>query len=189
MFAKQMGKFADVLVDKDISKREDKEIIVHGLTTGIELIFNIISTIVLGLVFGQVLESLVFSVSYPFIRSYAGGFHFKKALTCYFVSCGMVVSVLAIVKFTPSEYILVISIIMLLFSVPVILKFAPIETPTKPLDEAEQKYFRKKTVLHLGVECVLVGVLFILNLNGFGYVVCLGIMMSAGLVFLQKRLY
>ena len=95
---------------------------------------------------------------------------------------------LAIVEFTPSEYILVISIILLLFSVPVILKFAPIETPTKPLDDAEQKYFRKKTVLHLCVECVLVGVLFILNLNGFGYVVCLGIMMSAILVFLQKQL-
>ena len=188
MLKRQFEKLTDVLIENEISKSEDKELIVHGLTLGMELVFNTITTIVLGLVFGLVLESLIFAISFSAIRTYAGGFHCKKATNCYFFSSVMVVMVLSIVKFTLKGYILVISIIMLLFSAPVILKLAPVETPTKPLDEAEQKYFRKKTILHLCIECFLVGVLFVLNLNEFGYMVCIGIMMSAGLVFLQKQL-
>ena len=143
MLKGKLAKLADVLIEKNISKIEDREIIIYGLSTGMELVLNTATTIVLGLVFGMVLESIIFSLSFSAIRIYAGGYHCQKAINCYFFSSGIVILVLAIVKFTPSKYILKISIFILLISVPVILKLAPVETPTKLLDEME-KVFPKK---------------------------------------------
>ncbi len=181
----KIRKFVDVLVEKGISKNEDKEIIVYGLCSGIEFVLNIITTIALGFIFGLVIESLVFLISFSLIRAYAGGYHCKKAINCYFFSSSIVILMLSILKFTPKRYILAISILMLFVCVPIILKLAPMETPTKPLEKVEKKYFRKKTRLHLGVECIVVILLFLFELYNISYVICLGILVTAGLVFLQ----
>ncbi len=65
-------------------------------------------------------------------------------------------------------------------------KLAPVETPTKPLDKVEKKYYRRKTFINLSIECLIVEILFILNLNIFGFVMCLGIVISAGVLILGK---
>lgn len=185
MFTTQMEKVANILIEKKISKSEDKDLVVHGLSIGLELCFNIITTIILGYLFGMVLESIVFLVSFSFIRTYAGGYHCQKAINCYFLSSGIVILVLTIVKFTPKEYIFSTSMILLFFLMPIFIKLAPMETLSKPFDEEERKYYRKKTVIHLCIECTVILILFLNGLQSLGFVVCLGLMVSAGLVFLQ----
>lgn len=182
MFKLQITKLADVLIEKGISENEDKEIIVYGLASGMELVFNIITTIILGLIFGLFMESFVFLISFSFIRIYAGGYHCQKAINCYFFSSGIVVLVLFIIKFTPKWYILAISLVILLISVPIILKLAPVETKTKPLDELEQKHYGKKTIIHLSIECVVILILFIADLPILAFVICLGVVVVAVLV-------
>lgn len=186
MFKLKIIKLANMLIEKGISKKEDKEIIVYGLTSGIEIIFNIITTIVLGVFWGLIVESLVFLISFSMIRVYAGGYHCKKAINCYLFSSLIVILVLGIVKFIPEGDTIVFSMIMLLISLPIILKLAPMETPTKPLDKEEQKYFRKKMVQNLNVQCAVMLVLFLSELDRYVLVVGLGIAMSAGLVVLQQ---
>lgn len=186
MFTKQMKKVADVLIEKEISKSEHKDLVVYGLSAGIELVFNIITTILLGFLFGLILESIVFLISFSFLRTYAGGYHCQKAINCYLTSNGIMVLVMAIVKFTPKEHIIIIGCILLLMSIPVLLKFAPMETPSKPLNQDERKYYRKKVVVHLGIECAVIPILFWTGLHNFSFVVCLGIVVSAYLVFAQK---
>lgn len=186
MLKKQIERLTNVLIEKGISKPEDKEIVIFGLCTGIELFLNIITTIMLGLLFGMIFESILFLISFSFIRTYAGGYHCKKAISCYFLSSGIVVLVLSIVKFTPIGYILGISLIMLLISVPIISKLAPVETETKPLNEVERNYFKKKTILYLCVECVVITTLFLFKLYILGYIICLGITVSAILILFGK---
>ena len=103
------------------------------------------------------------------------------------MSSGIIALVLALVKFTPNEHMLIGSVFILLVSVPIILKLAPMETPTKPLDEVERKQFRKKTMIHLSIECAVIPVLFLIGLHSFAFVVCSGIMAAAGLVFTQQQ--
>ena len=55
-----------MFIEKEICKNEDKEIIIQGLTSDIELIFNIVITIILGVIFCLVIESLVFLISFSF---------------------------------------------------------------------------------------------------------------------------
>lgn len=186
MFTTQMEKFADILIEQGISKSEDRDIVVYGLCTGIELLLNIITTLILGILFGMVLESLVFLISFSFVRVYAGGYHCEKAISCYFMSTGIVVFVLSIVEFIPTEQMMIMGIVILLVATAVLLKLVPMETPTKPLDELERQYYRKKTIYHLMIECVLACGLFLLQLDSFALVICLGVLVSAWLVFWQK---
>ena len=73
MLTKQVVSFADVMIEKEICKGEDREILIYGLTTGLQWLLNIATTIVLGLLFGMVIKSLIFLVSFSFLRTYAGG--------------------------------------------------------------------------------------------------------------------
>lgn len=187
MLKLQIIKLVDMFIEKEICKNEDKEIIIHGLTSGIELIFNILTTIILGFIFGLVIESLVFLISFSFIRTYSGGYHCKSAINCYLFSSMVVVLVLFIVKSTNIEYILIISMIMLLISIPIIFKFAPVETATKPLDDIERKYFRNKVILHLYIELIVLIILLLFKLYILEYIIYLGIMVSAILILLGYK--
>lgn len=93
MFTQQMEKLADVLVKNDLTKGQDKDVLVYGLSVGTEIAFNIITTVVLGFMFGLELESLVFLGSFSFIRTYAGGYHCKKAMNCYLMSSAVIILV------------------------------------------------------------------------------------------------
>ncbi|KXL52181.1 accessory egulator protein B [Anaerotignum neopropionicum] len=137
MFTKQMEKLADVLIKNDMTKGQNKEVIVYGLSVGTELAFNIITTVVLGIMFGLVLESLVFLGSFSFIRTYAGGYHCKKAINCYLMSSGVIILVLGVIKFTPEGYMLFLGVAMLLIAIPVLLKLAPAETPSTEPEDVE----------------------------------------------------
>lgn len=188
MFKKEFTQLADVLIEKEISKNEDRDIIIHGLSSGIELVFSVITTITLGFAFGLLVESLIFLISFSFIRTYAGGYHCQKAINCYFFSSGIVVLVLVIVKFTPTGYILATSLAMLTISVPIILKLSPMETETKPLDEVEKEHYRRITIQNLIIECLIISVLFVTGINKFAFVISLGVMVSAGVVVLQRKI-
>ena len=64
MFKNQITKIVDILIKNGVAEIEYKEIIVYGLTFGIELILNILTTIILGFMFGMVIESLIFLISF-----------------------------------------------------------------------------------------------------------------------------
>jgi accessory gene regulator B len=183
----QLKKLADVLPESGKCENEDREIIIYGLSSAIELGVNIITTIILGFLFGLILESLIFLISFSFLRTYAGGYHCQKAINCYLMSSGIVALVLAIIKFTPIECMIIIGVAMLLVSVPILLKLAPVGTPSKPLDVDERKHNRKKTINHLFIECVVIPFLFFVGLHSFAFLICLGIMLSSWLVFIESK--
>lgn len=186
MFSTQIERLADVIIENKLSKTNDREIIIYGLTTGIEIIFNIFTTMILGFIFGLVFESLVFLIAFSMIRTYAGGYHCVKAINCYLFSSTIVILVLSIVKFTPDKYIFIISVILLILSLPILLKFMPVDTKTKSLDADEKKYFRKKAVTNLLIEIVIIIALFYISEYSLGYVVSLSIMVTAFLIVLGK---
>lgn len=186
MFSTQIERLADVIIENKLSKTNDREIIIYGLTTGIEIIFNIFTTMILGFIFGLVFESLVFLIAFSMIRTYAGGYHCVKAINCYLFSSTIVILVLSIVKFTPDKYVFIISVILLILSLPILFEFMPVDTKTKSLDADEKKYFRKKAVTNLLIEIVIIIALFYISEYSFGYVVSLSIMVTAFLIILGK---
>lgn len=185
MIVKKITNLVDLLEEREIVQKEDKELVVYGLLTGSKLVLNTITTILLGALFGLALESIFFLCTFSWIRTYAGGYHCEKAIHCYFFSSIIVAGSLGVIRFTPGEYYLGVGLAMLVVSLPLLLKCAPIETVTKPFDDDEYRYYRKKMVTHLAIECGAAIVLSLCNQPLFSYMICCGIALSALLVTLQ----
>jgi len=141
-----MKKIISNIVDRMILdgtiEAEDKEIYEYGLTQGIIMIFNIVVTLLIGLMLHMFWETFIFLAVYMPLRSYAGGIHAKTQLRCFFYSFGIVFLILGIIYYFPNG--LLCNCILLLFSDVVICLFSPVESENKPLDEEEIFRYGKK---------------------------------------------
>lgn len=99
------------------------------------------------------------------------------------MSSGIMVLGLTVVKIMLS-----ISIFILIVSIPIILKLAPVGWANELFGEVEKLHYRKITIHNLGIECCLILILFVTGLYRFAFAMILGIMVTAGVVVLQKRI-
>lgn len=186
MLVKTIEQLVEMLISNKKCDFEDRDIIVHGITASISIGINIVTAVLLGILYDMIIESFIFLVSFSFIRTYAGGYHCKNPISCYFLSNGVVAVVLLTLKVTGIEYVQQISIWLLVISIPVLLKLSPVDTPTRLLDTKEREYFRKQTLRYLLYELLCVIVLLFMRYERFAYIVCLGIFVSAILVLLGE---
>lgn len=186
MFTKQFTRLTDALIENGKCEEEDKENIIYGLSMGIELLFNFISALLVGLCFGMLIECIVFLIVFNYLRTYAGGYHCEKAINCYFTSIAFLVLVLVSLKYIPTYYAINVSFIILILSIPIIIKFAPTESSHQNFDEDEFRYYRKKTLTNLGIECLLIAILVMFKQNTYVLLVSLSIFTTSFSIILQK---
>ena len=185
MISKKIEELADMIVENSNKNQVDREIIVYGLKTGIEQITSVVTTIFLGSILGLVLESLVFFISFSTIRIYAGGYHTKQPTHCYVMSCGIIMLALLIIKLAPMKYALIVCVFLIIISVIIMIKLAPIQAINKPLDKEEQYHYRRKTLLYLGIEVILALGFYLFELYSFTLAIGLAIIFTGGLMVLQ----
>lgn len=142
-----MKHFAHVLTDKlikwKIVKDEDREIYVYGFWQGAILVFNFATVVIIGLLFNMMWQSLVFTVAYGLLRTAAGGYHARTQRNCYFLSIMLIVAVLCTLKWLPWNNLTCIAFLIL--SAFIVFFLAPVEDQNKPLDELEQKVYKKRS--------------------------------------------
>lgn len=142
-----MERFADKLTKKlvlhQIIKYEDKELYSYGIWQGILLLFNILTAMVISCLFGMLWQGVVFTVTYAFLRTHAGGYHSRTATKCHFFSIVLLSGALSLIKFAPWNNIGIM--ISLLLSGTIILALSPVEDENKKLDETERSVFKKRT--------------------------------------------
>lgn len=73
----------------------------YGIKQLFSVCLNLLTTLCIGMVFGLVWESVLFTAAYIPLRSFAGGFHAKTPVRCYWYSAAMIVIVLALLRFVP----------------------------------------------------------------------------------------
>lgn len=184
-FEKLSCKIGYNLVRSNVIKEEDAEIYIYGINQILVSVLNVSSALIIGWIFGVVLEIAVFMAAYIPLRTFAGGYHAKTPLRCYFFSVMMLIIVSAGIKcFSAPDLAYVIAFLAGLF---VVLILSPIEDKNKPLDEIENKVYKRRTIIITFVEFTI-GLFFkLLGLNGFfvsiiySFVV-LGIMLIFGKV-------
>jgi accessory gene regulator B len=150
---KILGEFVEVLVNNDIIDNDEKGIYEYGLEQGILILINIITTVIIGICFGMVIESIVFMLAYIPLRSYAGGYHAKNQLLCYFFSIGMILVALLGIKII--NLFPMLSVVLIFISSVIIYIFSPVEDHNKLLSEKEKTIYRKKVRKILIIEMVI----------------------------------
>lgn len=68
---------------------EEIEIIQYGLHQAFFMLINFITIIICGLLWQELIFSLVLFTAIYFIRPYAGGYHADTEIRCYFLSVGV----------------------------------------------------------------------------------------------------
>jgi len=147
-------KLSDFFEQNDIIKSEEKELFTYGLQQGFIMIINIISSILVGLLFHMVWESIIFLIAYIPLRSYAGGYHARTHVRCYILSIGIIGAVLWGIKFF--EWTNFNCLITALVGGIIIFLLAPRGDVNKPLDELEIVVYKSRARRILLVEVLLI---------------------------------
>lgn len=129
------ARLCNLFVENEIIEEEDKELYQYGLHQGIIMIINFISMLIVGLLFNMLWQSLLFLLFFIPVRTYAGGYHAKTQLRCYFISLGIYIAALLGIRYMPSDWWM--RVIILLAASAVFFKFAPSEAENKPLSAEE----------------------------------------------------
>jgi len=143
------GKLTDKLVKMEIINNEDKGLYYYGFSQGFLLLLNMLTVIIVGIAFNMVWHSIIFMIAYSCLRVYAGGYHANTQSSCYFFSLIMIIAVLWIIKLVAWNGFL--CVIITTISSLIILLMAPMEDGNKPLDQKEEKTFKKRTYIVLSI--------------------------------------
>ena len=153
MFARTAETITKKLQENNSITNEQYEICRFGFQQGLTIILNIFTTIIIGIVIGELWFSILFMVLYAPLRSKAGGYHARTAVQCYIYSIFMMIAILLAMK-----YLIIprfICIITLIISCVIIWIFAPVEDTNKPLDNIELIVYRRRTRQITALEVVL----------------------------------
>ena len=143
MFYKASVYISDILEQQNKFSTEDRELYRYGIQQGLNILLNIITTIIIGALCGMIFPSIIFLLSYMPLRSFCGGYHAKTHMHCYICSIIMITGILLIAKYFTFD--IIVYEFLLLISLILIFLLAPIEDRNKALDKDEKRIFRKKS--------------------------------------------
>ena len=153
MFAKLAEYLTQQLENENVISSDKSDLYRYGFQYGMILTLNFITSILIGVVFGKVLESIILLATYIPLRSYAGGHHSSSSEKCYIVSSLIMIIWMCLLKFQ------ILStrccVIMLISGLIVCIILAPVEDKNKPLDNDEIQIYRKKSYIVLIIEICL----------------------------------
>lgn len=167
-------KIIQYMIENSILPEDDKEIYAFGLTQMTRVLLTIITTMFIGFCFGKIVESVIFVVFTALIRINSGGYHSDSPLGCYLISVLSIVAMLYLV--TKQVYSVKLIIILLIASLIVFVKYAPIGHINKVLDDMEVIIYKRRLLLVLLIiSCVEVVFivcqkLYLFSAGGYAYI-------------------
>ena len=167
MFEKTSEKITNAIAQNGTIKAEDKELYKYGIQQGMMILLNLCTTLIIGAVFKMVWQSILFTVAYIPIRSYAGGYHSKTPQRCYIFSILMIIAVLWGMKYFNNTYFICIA--LLVFASIIILLLSPVEDKNKPLDKLEKHVYKKRTLIILGIEILIILLFLVIDILSISF--------------------
>lgn len=174
------------LVDKLISKgnitEDERELYIYGLFISISHLMYLILAIVFGLIFKCFLESIIFYITFQFIRRYAGGFHAKTETRCEILSTLSILCCIVLIKLSKMYDIRIALLSISLVFATLIFILCPLDTPEKPLNDKEYKYFRKISWIILLLIIIAIILSFIFKFNALFAPCCASLILEGVLI-------
>lgn len=160
-----IDKFCDWITVKIKSKMpemdEEKELVINF---GVRLIFGELPKILILFIIGFLLgigwyTLLLFALIAPY-RSFVGGFHLKTHLGCMITTSILYlvpVEIAKYIKFSNKFFIYILAILIAIFSIMVIAKYAPADTENMPiLTKKERKSKKVKAFISLAILILII---------------------------------
>ena len=165
MINKISSKIVEILVKHSLVENEDKELYLYGFFILLSQILYFIIVITIGILFNVIFESIIFYITFQFIRRYAGGYHAKTETRCEILSTLSILCCIVLIKLSKMYDIRIALLSVSLVFAVLIFILCPLDTPEKPLNDKEYKYFRKISwiILSLIIIAIIVSLYFKFN--------------------------
>jgi accessory gene regulator B len=150
------------LVSNRIIEIEDRKNYIYGIELVLYDIFIFVTIAVIAVLTDKVQMSLIFTFLFCTVRAYAGGYHCNTYAKCFFTALTVYLFMLVLNAWLGSKTV-ILACILLVVSVPIILRFAPVEHENNPLSHDEKNKYRKYSMRIVSVSSAL----FILSLIYF----------------------
>ena len=165
MINKLSTRLTERLLSNGTISDEDKDLYIYGLFMLFSHLMFFIIACIFGLILGCIFESIIFYIAFQFIRRYAGGFHAKTETRCEILSTLSILCCIVLIKLSKMYEIRIALLSISLVCAVLIFIFCPLDTPEKPLNDKEYKYFRKISwiILSLIIAAIIVSFIFKFN--------------------------
>lgn len=139
---------------------EEKEYYRYGIEITISSLLNIILIIVIGIIFRNVFESIIFLSFFMLIRQFTGGYHADTYFKCNLSFCISFISVLIMYHSTYEKITISLSVYISILCVAIILFLCPIENVNKPIPKYKRNFFKYVSAI-LGIVYGIIGTVLI----------------------------
>ena len=173
MLERLSEKFAGKLIKAGIISETDADVYIYGFFQTIMMLLNVMTTLLLGILFKLLVPCILLNLAYIPIRTNAGGHHASSPFKCYINSAIIITILLSIIKWVTFHTLL--SIAILIVSSAVILILAPVETENNPLDDDEKRVYKKRTIFILGIEIIVFIISLVVNQKLIAEIIALGL--------------
>lgn len=132
MFEKTALKITCWMVKNNIIALDRKIVVKWGIRNILDTIFNLTTFLIMGFLMSMVTETIIFTLGYIPLRSYAGGYHAKNTFRCWVVSNLLLFVAMKMIccikKFT------LIYVLLAVICVCVLIILMPVPDVNKPLN-------------------------------------------------------
>lgn len=137
-------KLVDHQIEIGTLSEDEREIYLYGYQMLMEFCINIVTSVIIAVIFSAYMIVIVYTLAYLLLRGYIGGYHAKTSLGCFGLSACMLIIAVVVVKGMirkdASGWILLVEIVMC----PIIFRKVPIPSENKPISEKERVHFNKR---------------------------------------------
>ena len=149
---------------------DEKEYYQYGIEITISSLLNIILIVGIGILFRNVIESIIFLVCFILIRQFTGGFHADTYLKCNCLFCVSFIAVLIMYNTTFDKINIWCCVAISVLCTAIIIVNCPIKHVNKPIPKCKRK-FHKFVATLLSIIYGTVGTVMITISNKYGVLV------------------
>ncbi len=149
-------KLTSLLINKNIIVVDDYEVYSYGFQLMIATLLKGTGLILISLLLDIFNEFMVFIIFFSILRVYAGGYHSKSYLECFITTATSIFVLIGLSKVVYNLMNIPLIALILIISCGLVFKYAPIESPNKPLNKNQKNQFRKNSIRIVIIESIII---------------------------------
>ena len=168
MFHAISEKIAEFIIGENEEQKDNREVLIYGIEILISDVVNLFVVLLTGLLFGHILCSLVFFISFAVLREKTGGYHADTHLKCNMVlAINTVLVMLVITWLTDKDYMKYIVVAAAVSSGIVIGIFSPRDNVNKRLDAESKRKFKIQSLIIWFAMCIVMAIVEVLEFDEY----------------------
>jgi len=185
------SKLTEFFIKCQVIQEADRDTYEYCFKIFLMNILNFGSILLLGLIFGCLLETILFVIGFSVIRKQAGGYHAGTPLRCYLISVASYVICMFLLYLIPSAWTKFMNLTAIIIAFIIIWRLAPVADSNKPFSIGEYERYKRNSrqIISILLMCNLIAYFIgFINIQVFMLPLNIGVLFAAVSLFSAKLL-